>query len=101
MNDVPRFEADTRVGWHAEQITAEIDDQIVAMSMSKGKYVGFDMIASKVWHRLEATPTVSELCDGLARDFEGDPAVIRQDVVGLLTELDALGLIEIAGDLSA
>jgi hypothetical protein len=95
MNSAPRFEPDTRVGWHPEQIAAEIDGQVVVMGLSQGKYVGFDAIATNVWHRLERTQSVSELCDGLAADFDGDLTVIRQDVVGLLTRLHELGLIEV------
>jgi hypothetical protein len=95
MNSALRFEPDTRVRWHPEQIAAEVDGQVVVMGMSQGKYVGLDAIATNVWHRLERTPTVSELCDGLAQEFEGDPVVIGQDVVELLTRLHALGLIEI------
>lgn len=102
MNIVPPLESDTRVRWHPEQVAAEVDGQVVVMGLSQGKYVGFDAIATQVWHRLEQPQSVAELCDGLAKDFDGDPAIIREDVIGLLTRLRDLKLIEVeAGATSA
>jgi hypothetical protein len=95
MSSIPRFAPDTRVKWHSEQIAAEVDGQVVVMGLSQGKYVGFDVIATNIWHRLEQPRSVSELCDGLVKDFDGDTAVIRQDVVELLIRLHELGLIEV------
>ncbi len=93
MSNTSRFEPDTRVGHHPNQLAAEIDGQVVVMGLVQGKYIGFDGIATTIWRRLEQTPSVAELCAGLARDFDGDPAVIRQDVGDLLARLDEFGLI--------
>ncbi len=85
----------TRVKWHADQLTAEIDGQMVVMGLLQGKYVGFDGVASEIWRRLERPQTVSELCDGLVRDFDGDGAVIAQDTIDLISRLREYGLIDI------
>ncbi|HXP97178.1 MAG TPA: PqqD family protein [Telmatospirillum sp.] len=98
MVDTPHFKSDTIIRRHSEQVTAEIDGQVVVMGLAQGKYAGFDDIASIIWRRLESPQTVSALCDGLARDFAGDPAVIRQDVCDLLDRLDALGLLVVGQD---
>ncbi|MEI9996936.1 MAG: PqqD family protein [Rhizomicrobium sp.] len=81
--------------WHADQLTAEIDGQMVVMGLLQGKYVGFDGVASEIWRRLERPQTVSELCDGLVRDFDGDGAVIAQDTIDLISRLREYGLIDI------
>ena len=102
MNSTLRFELDTPVRWHPEHIAGEVNGLVVVLGMSQGKHVGFDAMATHVWHRLEWTQIVSELCDGLAKDFDGDLVVIRQDVIDLLTQLQELKLVEIGvGDLSA
>lgn len=96
-----RFAADVVVGWHPEQVTAEIDGEVVVMALAQGKYVGFNDIASAVWRHLAAPMTVAALCDVLVRDFDGDPEAIRSDVVDLLARLDELGLIAVGGTSSA
>ena len=97
MTNQDRFAPEIRVLRHPEQVTAEIDGEVVVMALAQGKYIGFDDIASAVWRRLEAPVTVAALCDGLARDFEGDVETIRRDVIDLLTHLDEFGLIKICG----
>jgi Coenzyme PQQ synthesis protein D (PqqD) len=95
MNSALRFESDTPVRWHSSHIAAEVDGLVVALSMSQGKYVGFDAMATQVWQRLACAPTMSQLCEGLAREFDGDRMVIQRDVVELLTQLHEWRLIEI------
>lgn len=95
MGQADRFAPNVPVRWHPEQVTAEIDGEVVVMALAQGKYVGFNDIASAVWRRLGAPVTVAALCDGLAGDFDGDPEAIRQDVVALLARLDELGLVEV------
>jgi len=96
-----RFAADVVVGWHPEQVTAEIDGEVVVMALAQGKYIGFNDIASVVWRHLAAPMTVAALGDALVRDFDGDSESIRRDVVGLLVRLDELGLIVVGGTSSA
>ncbi len=95
MHPPSQFTADTIVRWHPDQVAAEIDGEVVVMSIAQGKYVGFDGMASMIWRRLERPQPVAELCDGLIRDFDGSPEVIRADVTELLASLEALDLIVI------
>ncbi|MDR3514468.1 MAG: PqqD family protein [Azospirillaceae bacterium] len=98
MVKTPHFEPDTIVAQRAGQLAAEIDAQVVVMGLAQGIYVGFDDIASIIWRRLERPQTVATLCEGLAREFSGDPAVIRQDVCDLLDRLDELDLVVVSAD---
>ncbi len=65
MQRTGQIGASTRVKWHADQLTAEIDGQMVVMGLLQGKDVRLDGMASEIWHRLERPQTESELCDGL------------------------------------
>ena len=97
MNGAPSLDPDTRVEWHPDHLAAEIDGQVVVMSLSQGKYVGLNDPATLVWRRLQRPQSVAALVDGLIRDFAGDAATIRCDTVDLLVRLHELGLIRIAG----
>lgn len=92
-----RFAADTIVRWHPDQVAAEIDGEVVVMSIAQGKYVGLDDMASGIWRRLETPQRVADLCDGLIRDFDGAPEAIRADVVAFLASLEEHGLIVVDG----
>jgi len=99
MDQQDRFAPDVEIRWHSQQVSAEIDGEVVVMDVVEGKYIGFNDIASAVWRGLESSPTVAALCAELVRDFEGDPEAIRKDVMELLTRLDELGLIEVGAAL--
>ena len=98
MKSISRFQPDTRVGHHSGQLAAEIDGQVVAMGLNQGQYVGFNDIATTIWHRLAQPCRVADLCTGLAQDFDGDPLVIQQDVCSLLGVLHDLELIVVIPD---
>lgn len=97
MTENSRFPSDAIVRWHPDQVAAEIDGEVVVMSIAQGKYVGLDDMASGIWRRLETPQRVADLCDALIRDYAGDPAAIRADVVAFLASLEEHGLIVVDG----
>ena len=94
MNPYTHFTPDTIVSWHSEHSAAEIDGDLVVMGFRQGKYVALNDIASSVWRRLEQPQPIAALGDALVADFDGAPDEIRRDLLGLLAELDSLGLLE-------
>ncbi len=76
-----------------DHISAEVDNELVVLSVEQGKYFGFDDIAQSIWAQLKEPMSVDSLCKDLASQFEGSPATIEADVIGLLNELCSVGLI--------
>lgn len=64
------------------------------MDVEKGLYFGLDTIASDVWSRLQTPVTVTELAQDLSRTYAADVDVIEADVIPLLREMVAQGLVE-------
>lgn len=75
-------------------LSAEVDGEVVLMSIDQGNYYGLNDIGSDIWRRLEQPVRVADLVAGLAADYAGDPAVIEHDVVELLAKLLDNGLAE-------
>src|ERR1700751_5339573 len=65
-------------------LTAEVDGEIVMMSIEQGRYFGLDDIGSDIWKRIESPCSFASLIDGLAADYEADRATIAADVQNLL-----------------
>lgn len=78
-----------------EPLSAEVDGETVLMSVEQGRYFGLDAIGGDVWRRLETPVRVSDLCAGLAADYEGEPDVIERDVLDLLGKMAERRLIEV------
>jgi hypothetical protein len=80
----------------ASVLSAEVDGEAVLMNVEKGFYFGLDDIGSDVWRRLEQPVGIAALAAALAEDYDGDPAVIEADVIALLSDMAANGLVEVS-----
>src|SRR5437764_8396562 len=70
-------------------LAAEVDGEIVMMSIEQGRYFGLDDIASDIWRRLETPMTFAALVDSLAADYDADRETIAGDVRVLLEKMAA------------
>jgi hypothetical protein len=68
-------------------LTAEVDGEVVMMSIEQGRYFGLDDIGSDIWKRIEPPCSFAALIDGLTADYEADRAAIAADVHKLLGEM--------------
>src|SRR6266853_1901702 len=68
-------------------LTAEVDGEVVMMSIEQGRYFGLDDIGSDVWHRIEPPCSFAALIDRLAADYDADRATIAADVQVLLARM--------------
>jgi hypothetical protein len=73
--------------------TAEVDGEVVALSIDSGSCYGFDKIATHIWKLVETPKTVSELCEILISEYNVDAQTCEHDVLDLLEELCAEGLL--------
>ncbi len=65
-------------------LTAEVDGEIVMMSVERGHYFGLDNIGSDIWKRIEPPCSFATLIESLIVDYEADRATIMIDVQNLL-----------------
>lgn len=81
------------VRWSDNQLAATVDQEIVILSVERGSYYGLDDIGSEIWHQMATPVSVSALCDTLAAKYDADRATIERDVLALLENLVAEGLV--------
>jgi hypothetical protein len=70
-------------------VTAEIDGEVVMMSIAQGQYFGLDDIGSDIWKRLDPPCAFADLIERLAADYDADRASIAADVRALLENMAA------------
>jgi hypothetical protein len=74
-------------------IEAEIDNEVVALSIEQGTCYGLNRVGSRIWNLLATPIRISDLCQKLLAEYEVDPNVCERQVIDLLEELRAEGLI--------
>lgn len=95
--DAPPAIADaTIISRSPSVLTAEVEGEIVMMSIEQGRYFGLDDIGSDIWNRIEPPCSFAALVDRLAADYEADRATIAADVQTLLGRMAAQDVVRLA-----
>lgn len=76
-------------------MSAEFDGEIVLMELNEGAYLSLNATSGDIWRYLAEPIRVETLCQALAGEYQGDPAVIENDVLTLLRTLETRALLDI------
>ena len=76
-------------------VEAEIDNEVVALSVERGTCYGLNQVGSRIWNLLASPARIGDLCETLHAEYKVEPAVCERQVLDLLEELRAEGLIAI------
>ena len=93
---LPTIGGATLISRSPSVLTAEVDGEIVMMSIEQGRYFGLDDIGSDIWKRIEQPCSFASLIDRLAADYDADRATIAADVHALLGRMAAQDVVKLA-----
>ena len=93
MKNLPLAPSDTVVACKDGFIEDEIDDEILALSVEQGTCYGMNPIGSRIWKLIAKPIQIRDLCAALLVKYTVDPEVCERQVLDLLEELRAEGLI--------
>jgi hypothetical protein len=93
LRNLPLQSASIVIACRDGLIDAEIDDEIVALSVDHGTCYGLNRVGSRIWTLLAKPVRIGDLCAALLAQYRVDPEVCERQVLDLLEELRAEGLI--------
>lgn len=80
-----------------QQVSCDIANEAVLLSMCDGEYYGLNEVAASIWQLIQQPRTVLEVRDALLAEFEGvGPKECEQAVLSFLREMIALNLVTLA-----
>ena len=68
-------------------VTAEIDGEIMMMSIEHGRYWNLDDVGTDIWRRIDPPCSFDGLVDALAAEYDAERATIAADVQALLQRM--------------
>lgn len=71
--------------------------ETVILEPGSSAYFGLDEVGTRVWEEIQEPVQVSRILDRLASEFEVARGTLERDVLTLLREMAACGLIDIGG----
>lgn len=97
----PRPSMEATVAAVKEQVSCSLNEEVAILHLSTGVYYGLDAVAARIWNLIREPRRVSEIRDALVDEYDVEPARCERDLLALLQELAAAGLIEIRSETPA
>jgi len=92
----PTINPDTLLIRDDSPITADMNGEIVMMSLERDNYYGLGDTGSRIWILLEAPQTPKQLCVALSQVYQVDPITCQMDIQPFLLHLMQENLIKLA-----
>lgn len=89
------FSGDTVVVVSSGQLSCDLEGEKVILDLKNGAYYGLDPVGSRILSLLQEPRQVSQVRDALLEEYDVEPERCEQDVIALLGELAAHGLVEV------
>ena len=86
----------TKLVRNQDLIAAEMDGDVVMLSIENGQYYGLTGIAPRIWELLETPHSVDQLLVDLLQHHSVAEDVLRADLDGFLTDMQQNGLLRLA-----
>jgi len=93
LGDLPLRSSAIVVACRDAVIEAEIDQEIVALSIERGTCYGMNPVGSRIWNLIAEPIRICDLCEILVGAYRVDPEVCERQVLDLLEGLRAEGLV--------
>ncbi|MCC7353726.1 MAG: PqqD family protein [Anaerolineae bacterium] len=77
-----------------EQVSCDLDGEIVILDLKNGIYYGLDAIGARIWNMLQEPQTVGAIRDAILLEYDVEPERCGQDLLGLLRDMGDKGLVE-------
>ena len=80
-------------------IVRELQGESVVLDLSSGRYFGLNAVGTRVWQLIQAGQPVDGLIRAVTAEYDADGDAVERDVLALLEDLKARGLVvELPGE---
>lgn len=87
MNDIAEITPKTVISQSKDQVSTDLDNETVLMSIEQGNYYGMDQILSRIWAIIENPVKTSDLIEKLLEEYDISREDCEKDVLKVLNEL--------------
>lgn len=77
------------------QISSDLSNEAVILNLKTGIYYGLDKVGARVWSLIQSPQKLVDVRDVIVEEYDVDPQQCENDLLALLQEMQAKGLIEV------
>lgn len=79
-----------------ELLTVEVDGELIGMSVERGACYGLNSVGTRIWELLAEPRSIASLCEQLTGEYEVEQDACLREVLDLVEELRAEGLVSVS-----
>lgn len=79
----------------SEVLVQEVGGEAVLLDLASERYFGLDEVGTRIWQLLADDPALARVHATLCSEFQAEPARIQADLLELVSQLSAAGLVEL------
>lgn len=84
-----------------DQVSTELGSETVILGVEAGRYFGLNEVGARIWALVQAPQRVEAICAAIMDEYDVTLAECSRDVIELLEELAAKGLIHVQSEVGA
>ncbi len=81
-----------------DYLSCDLAQEAAILDFKSGLYYGLDEVGAHIWKLVSQPLRVSDIRDALLAEYEVDAEACERDVIALLSELAAKGLVEVRNE---
>lgn len=89
------LELSDRVIAPAHVLVRHLDGESVLLNLQTEKYFGLDSTGTRMWEVVTTSPSIQSAHATLSREFDAEPALLRNHLIELLNQLVDHGLLQV------
>jgi hypothetical protein len=93
---VPAISLSSSIRISDDAVFREIDGEAVVLNLASGIYFGLNSVGTRAWQLIEQLGALDAVCSALVEEFDVDRQTAARDLTGLVSELSARRLVEVA-----
>jgi hypothetical protein len=78
-----------------DQVSCDLGGEAAILDMKSGIYYGLDAIGAQIWNLIQEPKTVDEISAVILAEYDVETDRCQHDIVALLQDLMAHGLVEL------
>jgi hypothetical protein len=78
-----------------DQVSCNLGIEAAILNTKEGIYYGLDPVGTEIWKLLQTPRKVADIHEALLQDYDVEPERCQRDLMVLLEDLLAAGLIEV------
>ena len=81
-----------------EQVSCDLAGEAAILHLQSGIYYGLDEVGARIWNLIQEPRVVNDIRDALLREYDVEADRCEQDLLAMLQQLAAEGLVEVTGE---